>query len=249
MTKCALRECGWTSDLLRRNRLKPLTRPLLPECCHHDPDLIQDARPRPPGDWRGIFGQSGNEQNDLAEVAKGDLFLFFGLFQEAGQVNGALGFLPGSRDFHAFFGYLQVGERFHVQTDQKIPEKYGCFADHPHLTPERLKHQGGGGYADNNTVYIADESFSLDSKFRGWGVFRFAPELILTKEWRTPAFWSLPDFLQGKRIGHRPRHDAWKSPDGAFRSPDIGHQEIVMDADDKLKEWALGIIRAGMRED
>ena len=147
---------------------------------------------------------------------------------------------------HAFFGYLQIGEIFRVRADQNLPDKYGCFADHPHLTLKHLERQRQGKAPANNAVYIAAESLSLDSNLPGWGVFRHSPRLVLTKEGRTRAFWQLPDFLQG-RDQLRLRHDAWDSPDGAFRSPDIGHQEIIMDADDRLKEWALERIRIGMR--
>ena len=232
---------------LRGNRKKPFKH----EFCHHDPDLIRDSRDRPSlAGWRGILGQSKNAQTDLETecVDVGDLFLFFGWFKEAEQGPNGLRFLKGAPHLHAFFGYLQIGEIFPVRADQRLPDKYGCFADHPHLTQERLELQQRGNTATNDTVYIAAESLSLDSKLPGWGVFQHSSDLVLTKKGRTRAFWSLPDFLQGQKIG-RLRKDAWTSPDGAFRSPDIGQQEIIINADDNLKKWALERIRAGTRTD
>lgn len=219
--------------------------------CHHDPDLVQDSRARLSLDgWRGIFGQSGDAQDDLdrEKVSAGDLFLFFGWFKQAENGANGLRFCRKAPDWHVFFGYLEIGEVFLFPANHELPGKYKCFADHPHLRPER---QRKGKAAKNNTVYIAAESLSLDPQFSGWGVFRYprnSRNLVLTKEGSTRAFWSLPDFFRERKIG-RLRKDAWLRPDGAFRSPDIGQQEIIMDADDKLREWALGIIRAGMGVD
>ncbi|MBX7496955.1 hypothetical protein K3172_13920 [Qipengyuania sp. 6B39] len=59
--------------------------------CHHDPMFVEDGR--------CLFGQVGAAQTHLSNrgVGRGDVFLFFGLFREA-----------GGDPHHRIFGYLEV---------------------------------------------------------------------------------------------------------------------------------------------
>ncbi|MEE4152887.1 MAG: hypothetical protein V2I27_01890 [Erythrobacter sp.] len=60
--------------------------------CHHDPMFLADGT--------CLFGQCGAAQTHLERqgVAKGDVFVFFGLFREE----------PGGEPHHRIFGYLRV---------------------------------------------------------------------------------------------------------------------------------------------
>ena len=81
---------------------------------HPDPDLdAGSVRPRPPG-WRPAFGQTGAAASHLRNqgVGPGDVFLYFGWFQEVIEPNpGVFRWKVDADDIHACFGFLQVAER------------------------------------------------------------------------------------------------------------------------------------------
>ncbi|MEO1451875.1 MAG: hypothetical protein AAFV07_20255, partial [Bacteroidota bacterium] len=71
---------------------------------HLDPDLKEDTVKTRPKNWQPVFGQHGAALKHLLNegVGPGDLFLFFGWFRAAEQMeNGSWRFLPGSPSFHA----------------------------------------------------------------------------------------------------------------------------------------------------
>ena len=231
--------------------------------CHHDPDLVRDARsfwdgrPRSSLDgWRGIFGQSNSSKAEghlrNNGVGKGDLFLFFGWFREAQREENGLRFCNDSHGVHAFFGYLQVGEKFPVPTDGKLPEKYGCFADHPHLCPLRLKGRREAENPQLDAVYIASDRLALPGvdDMPGWGVFRHSPELILTAD-NVPShtIWDLrktglDKILRGRTITYHPDPAKTWRKDRLFQSAYRGQEFIVSDdGDETLSKWAAGFIR------
>ena len=243
-----------------KNRMEELRRgkpkwgpPLSAGNCHHDPDLVRDARRRPSKDgWRGIFGQSGPQQTQLenGKVGEGDLFLFFGWFNEAKKLpDGSLSFLPSPLGgVHALFGHLQVGKTLRVKEGMEIPE---CFSDHPHLTRERLELRRERKVSENDMVYIARERLSIpggNDDLPGYGVFRHSPELVLTAEGRRRSFWELPKFFDG---GHYPnnirRATDGSSPDNWVYTTRGQWQECVVNATPEIREWALERIRIGMR--
>ena len=96
-------------DLTRRrkpkNRIGPKSR------AHLDPDIKPSAySPRKKG-WRPLFGQSGAAQRHLynQNVQVGDLFLFFGLFQEVEKTSGRWCFVRDAPQQHILWGWLQIG--------------------------------------------------------------------------------------------------------------------------------------------
>lgn len=66
------------------------------DLCHHDPMFLAD-------EGLCLFGQCGAAQTHLERqgVGRGDVFLFFGLFQD---------FAGGGEPHHRIFGYLEVEE-------------------------------------------------------------------------------------------------------------------------------------------
>jgi hypothetical protein len=99
------------------------------ETCHLDPDLdlgrriedITDAK------WFPAFGQKGSSALYLKKnnVAKGDIFLFFGNFHRVEKMNGAYHYIHRSGDFYkdndlqVIWGYLEVGEIISAIDKQK----------------------------------------------------------------------------------------------------------------------------------
>ena len=170
--------------------------------CHHDPDLIRDARccldgrPRSSlNDWRGIYGQSDSSKsqthlcnNKVGKEGGGDLFLFFGWFKEVvAGANGEWGYRNGAPDVQAFFGFLQVDRVVEVPVDGNLPNDLACFYDHPHLQPgrleKRLADKQAGKTPEKDAVYIARKHLDLPGlsrKLPGWGVFHHSSALVLT---------------------------------------------------------------------
>src|SRR5882724_2864071 len=76
---------------------------------HLDPDLNPAMIDRSPN-WRGILGQNGNAQNSLKNTGRGDLFLFFGLFQKVlrNRKNGRYEHDGTQSQIHVIHGWLMV---------------------------------------------------------------------------------------------------------------------------------------------
>ena len=248
----------------RIRQLRGTRKPFPYECCHHDPDLVRDVRERDVreqsalADWRGILGQSGGPQTHLQNNCVGigsngidDLFLFFGLFKEA-EINrlGELRPLRGAPEVHALFGYLQVGHFFSVPVDGKLPDKYQCYADHPHLNAPRLEERARetqerrkqGKPPKPDVVYIASDHLSLPGvgDLPGWGVFRHSPELQLTADGENTTVWDFPKLFRGRYISWQ-SENPWRE-DGLLKTSSRG-QEFVMDADDEgAAQWAADLI-------
>lgn len=168
---------------------KPMART---DLAHLDPDLDQAAVTRPPG-WRPIFGQSGSALGHLTNegVGVGDLFLFFGWFRPAEQVDGRWRFIRGSQSVHALWGWLLVGGMYRV--DDTLPVDVRRWAaGHPHLH--------GPQPANNTVIVAADELVVAGHRLPGAGIFRHAPHRVLTAPdadrrglWRMPAWMSPMD--------------------------------------------------------
>ena len=208
--------------------------------CHHDPDLR-----------RGVFGQSGIAQGHLRKhIGEGDLFLFFGWFQQAEWDGGALRFCEPGRDVQALFGFLQIGAGG-ILPARIAAQKHRRFCTHPHLTPTRLKWDDTDGAKErrrgNNTLYVAAKHLSLPGAegLPGHGVFRHSPALVLTaEESDSRCVWNLPDIFRNRRITYHT--DTKKNPwrrDGLFESRPRGQEFIVYDDDGKVAKWAAELIR------
>lgn len=212
---------------------------------HLDPDLDADSIARLPG-WRPLFGQTSAAQTHLAnnDVAVGDLFIMFGWFREMVERSGRLVWKPGSPDVHVIFGWLQIGEMWHIGTN---PTGVPSWAEyHPHSV--------SGEYPSNNTLYVASEKLSLPgvptTGVPGAGVFRkhderrrlTAPNASRSK-WRLPA-WFDPHRTD-KALTYHPRISTepgsattkaraaqWRVFDSHVELDTVGKgQEFVFDAD------------------
>ncbi len=213
-------ELGISSRLVRRT-------------CHLDPDLDPDAVPRKAG-WRPSLGQIGAAQTHLSQqgVGVGDLFLFFGWFRKTRLQNGRLQYVPGKdNEFHAIFGYLEVGS---VLQTTSLPVCPPWLEDHPHLSSSRRTKSG-------NTLYVASNHLAVLPMLPGARRVRFAEINRLTKPGFSRSRWSLdPNLFRGVKISYH-TEKSWRLD--YFQSAGIG-QEFVMEANPRTLEWAKSIIRA-----
>ncbi len=163
---------------------------------HADPDLDEERLPRKAG-WRPIFGQTGGDQTHLGNegVGVGDIFLFFGWFRRTLTCpDGSVRYAQPRDDFHAIFGWLQVGE-LHKVNGRSAKTLPAWSQDHPHVaSPD--------SFDANNTIYIASEHLNLcgaDLPIPGGGAFpRFSSALRLTAPEGPRTCWTLPKwFLPG----------------------------------------------------
>jgi len=194
--------------------------------CHLDPDIDANLLQRKPG-WRGALGQAGAAQGHLRRhrVARGDLFMFWGLFQTAVRDVGWQ--FRGQRE-HRIFGWLSVGDVLDVGPDPGAARtRYPWLDDHPHLQP---------GWGANNTVYIAAEELCIGGRAAGkpgWGVFTNGLRLTDTSS-RLPSIWRVPDWLDptlgGVGMTYHPAQ-RWRG-DGTLTAAARG-QEFIADIHDR----------------
>lgn len=210
--------------------LKPNTR--IKECykCHLDPDIRDFGIVN---EWKPLFGQEGASQSHLKNmnVAEGDLFLFFGWFRQSELVNGKLRFVKGSRDKHVIWGYLQIDKKY--TSFESLP--VSCH-HHPHALLDKFQRH-------KNCIYTATKRLSINEDKLGYGVFKYHPSLVLTKEGYSRTKWELPSFFKDVEISY---HNADSFTGDLFISASIG-QEFVISEDPRVIDWAISKINAGIR--
>ena len=206
--------------------------------CHLDPDLSVGHLPRA-SNWRGAFGQGGSAGGHLRKqrVSRGDLFLFYGLFQELRLDRKPTYVGP---KHHRIFGWLQVGDTLGAANDGSwVLQRYSWLRDHPHARP------GWEGFA-NHMIYVATEQLQIDGKptpYAGWGHFRDG--LALTAPGETASVWRVPPWIHPAAGGvgltyHPPSR--WL-PDGKVQSAYPG-QEFVADVGNRIdsRNWLLALM-------
>ena len=194
--------------------------------CHVDPDICKEVISRPEK-WKHLFGQRGAAQGhlDKQNIQDGDIFLFFGTFQKTKEDGGKIKFDSNNKPKHVIFGYLQIGEIIKNKKDVEDCMKYHSHYNHM------------GDWDKNNTIYVARESLSWNSKIPGAGVFRYNKNLVLSAEGHKKSIWNLP-ILNGKKISYH-NENSWKN--GLFQSVGRG-QEFVIEDDKEVENWAKDLI-------
>ena len=206
--------------------------------CHLDPDLDAAALPRQPG-WRGSLGQAGAAQSHLRNqgVAVGDVFLFWGLFQEnSGDPEWRF---RGLRE-HRLFGWLQIGEVWTIANDPR-----GLLTAHPWLHAH--PHTQTGGWPRTNTVYVASERLSLDGRqttLPGWGLLRNGYRFTVHGS-TSPSLWEMPPWLDvmqgGVGLTYHPAA-RWRSG-GRLQSAARGQEFVAHIADRQdARRWLVNVI-------
>ena len=158
---------------------------------HLDPDINEGSLARQTG-WKPLLGQTGSAQGHLRNncVQAGDIFLFFGLFQEVTQSAGKLKWDACSPRRHVLWGWLQIETVLRI--DGCSPSEYEWARYHPHFhrSPDK-----------SNTLYIAREHLTLPEdlgiRLSGAGIFPSSSKrLVLTApNSATPSLWELPQWF------------------------------------------------------
>ena len=199
------------------------------DTAHVDPDLNIGCLERKTG-WRPLFGQAGAAQGHLMNqnVTAGDIFVFFGWFQESELVDGKLRFRTQSTGVHAIYGWLQIEETIPVGGCDNVPN-WATY--HPHLQrPEPFK---------NDTLYVGKECLTLPNVgttlFPGAAIFkRYSNKLQLTKDQYNRSVWELPSWFFPKNehfpLTYHGDRDRWKREEDKVNLRTVGRgQEFVMD--------------------
>lgn len=203
--------------------------------CHLDPDINKRVLIRQNG-WKGLFGQSDIAQKHLHKhgIKEEDIFLFYGWFRKTKRENGRLQYDKLDKNGrHIIFGYLQIGEIVNVSTSNLMP----WMDYHPHAkwTSE-----------PTNTLYVAKEHLSdFTSVIPGYGFFNYDDSLVLSSSGGDRrSEWKLDKVFRKVNITYHNQNN-WKI--NVFQSNPIG-QEFVVDANDKVIDWAKKIIERNCKK-
>lgn len=213
---------------------------------HTDPDIRIDLYSNNPAiqmhlaNWEPLFGQHGHEQCRLCRqnVGPGDIFLFYGLFQDVRIIKDRYRFIEGATKRQIIWGYLQVKEVLHVNDNNIINHH------HPHYH--------GRIHYENNTIYRAAEILSFNPNMPGYGRLPFNDRLILSKNASARAneynLFSLPRFFKdisvvgiGDVCRARSRPDPDNNDRYLLRFPNRG-QEFIFAENNEVTHWAEEII-------
>ena len=209
--------------------------------CHLDPDIRPKLHaPLPPG-WKPIFGQSGAAASHLDnhDVGDGDLFLFWGWFQMAGE----------PRPFHAIWGYMQVAGK--VKDIEKIHEYFW----HPHSRKYYCGEESM--WRNSNTLYIGADNLSGigdSEEIPGYGTFKFDDSsrrlLKLTRDgdsclthWRPDALPWLDWDKQQANMTYHDGKDRFARDGSYFQAASRGQEFIVERVDEKTLAWLKMLLK------
>lgn len=210
-------------------QLKPKDLKIRDWNCHLDPDIRPEAHQNLPQNWIAGFGQINQSQSYLRNqnVGIGDLFLFFGWFKqtEGNLHDGTLRYVKGVPDQQILYGYLQIGEL--VSEQNILKEKYLW---HPHAHVERAKQQ-------TNMLYLPTDKLTFDQSKKGYGVFDFSEERILTKKGCSKAIWNEVGALLPDNISKNVKNSAKK--EGVYYAGQW--QELVLKENNVSESWAKSL--------
>jgi len=224
---------------LTRGRLRP------DFFAHLDPDINSESLPRLAG-WRTIFGQTGAAQGHLRNmgVAPGDIFLFYGLFQNVNLDGNRYSWDKTSLPRHVMWGWLQIDEI--IRIDECDRSKLSWAQNHPHFHRSSEK---------NNTIYLGSSCLKIsgvnNQEIPGAGVFRtFSDHLQLTEPGSTSLCnWRMPEWCFPKNgkvpLSYHPRLADWMMGEGYARLKAASRgQEFVMDCEEypQANGWIENII-------
>lgn len=196
--------------------------------CHLDPDLSEYSVNRIEG-WKGCFGQISAAQKVLENnnIKEGDLFIFFGWFNDIEETNNKYKFKKGTGR-HTLFGYLQIDKILYTSKED-APE---WLKKHPHAKSYRRCNK------DSNCIYIAKEKCTFNKNIKGYGTFTYNEELDLTKKGMNRTKWDLPDIFKGLKMTYH-NDDSWK--EDHFKSACRG-QEFVIEENKNIEDWSINLI-------
>lgn len=200
--------------------------------CHMDPNLKPQLYGLKENEgWSPAFGQDGLAAIHLTKTHKfkpGDVFLFFGRFRMA-ERNLHKVFWTGKREFHAIYGFLEIGEIINIE--KSVDFDFTKFKNHPHI---RMK--DSNFYSSESTLFIPAEK-SIHGFSKTFGIFKFNNELVLSESTGSLNKWKLPVPFRNKSFSYL----KFIPKNGKITSPGRG-QEMVGAADQNLISWIGEII-------
>jgi hypothetical protein len=212
---------------------------------HLDPDINSGSLSRQAG-WKPLFGQTGAAQGHLRNnaVQTGDIFLFFGLFQNITQSAGKFQWDTHSPRRHVLWGWLQIGKSLNV--DGCTQSEYEWARYHPHF------HRADD---TSNTLYIAREHLAIPDdlglRLPGAGVFpTFSEKLTLTApDSESPGLWELPQWFYPHNdkcpLTYHSDLDRWERTGNGTRLNVVARgQEFILDAEEypEAIAWVKGLL-------
>lgn len=221
------------------------------ECVHLDPDIRPSLRDPRNTKLPLTYGQDGGSQTELSDLREGDLFLFFGWFRRAQEVDSnVFRFARDGADVHAIWGWLQIAERLVLPS--KLLRAQEIANHHPHVSHHAKRIP--------NCLYVAREALTFLPDYRGAGVFsEFRDGLCLSHEQshlpprkRLRSRWRLPEFFKDVHLTHH-KLSEWKLVDkwilgkgGAYPG-----QEFIFETkgrEEDVAEWLEGIFGGEQRQ-
>ena len=142
--------------------------------CHHDPMFLPDGT--------CLFGQCGAAQTHLENrgVGAGDVFVFFGLFREAGRAA-----------HHRIFGMMRVEEMVPLANCTDARLEHWRMLGHPHAL---------GLHARNDALWIGP----------GRTAGSAPPGLRLSVMQGPPSLWHVPGWLKQSGLSYHDSPERWR---------------------------------------
>lgn len=206
--------------------------------CHLDPDINITSVPRL-SEWRGSFGQAAAAQGHLRNqnVANGDIFLFWGLFQEV-EFAEKWKFIGMPK--HMIWGWMQIGEILSLGKDgSHILEIKPWLEGHPYTT---------SNWDANNTIYVASDVMQHENwphELASFGTFKQGYQL--TQENMNVSTWNIPKWLNPKHGGsgmtyHR-RNERWS--EDTVKIVNRGQEFVTPDLEKNRQaiDWVFNLIK------
>jgi hypothetical protein len=194
--------------------------------CHVDPNLNPKLYGLDTEDgWSPAFGQDEAALSHLLEtngIKSGDVFLFFGRFKHAKFNMNRIEYSK-SKEFHAIFGFMEIGEIVNIKMGLTAEMKEKYF-NHPHV-----KHQE---YYHNNSTLFIPANKSKHGFAKTVGTFKFSKDLVLTSDDGKLSDWQMPKPFWGKNFTYKLNIDK----KGKVKSPGRG-QEMVGNANTEMLGW------------
>jgi len=197
---------------------------------HLDPDIHPGSLNRH-YQWRPLFGQAGASQGHLRNqgINTGDVFVFFGLFQEVVWKNGKWKWNTTSVPKHVIWGWFQIETVLAVEDIDQAEFDWALYHPHFHRTSRHI----------SNTIYLAKKALDIVGieglAITGAGIFpQFMNTLQLTAPESPVSVWKLPLWMFPKEnapaLSYHTNLDRWEKQANYALLQTVGRgQEFVLD--------------------
>lgn len=221
--------CGYNlGKIFEKSQIKPKLNNKTVNTCHLDPDIET-----------GLFGQCSTAAKHLINnnAKVGDLFLFFGWFQEF-NIKSYKFDKQDKNGKHCIYAYLKIGKILDLNNPQDKKEALRLTRTHPHIAYELTE------YKKENLLFVADTRLSENSDIKGCGRLKFSRSTTLTKLNENKSIWQLPKCFLETNMTYHTNKKRWVELNEKFcqlKSVCRG-QEFIISENKDVENWALGLI-------